>query len=382
MIYLDYAAATPLDPRVFKAMKPYLVENFGNPSSIHQYGQKTRKAVDEAREICKRLLGAFSVHEIIFTGSGTESCNMAIFGAAFAGKKKHIIVSAIEHPAVLEPARYLRDNFGFSLTEIRPDKNGIIDPADVADAITKDTCLVSVMYANNEIGTIQPIKKIAKICREKNVTFHTDACQAPGFLDINAEHLGVDLMTLNSSKVYGPKGVGLLYLRQGVKITPHIFGGGQEFRMRGGTENPALIYGFAKALELTLKNSQKEAAREEKLRDKLLKELLKIKGVKINGSIEKRLPNNINLQVSGVSGESLVMRLDIEGLAASSGSACSSGKTEASHVLLALGQTQTQALQSLRLTLGRYTTESEIKKAGKILTKVSPFTSGPAFANL
>lgn len=370
MIYLDYAATTPLDPRVFKAMKPYLVENFGNPSSIHRYGQKTRKAIDEAREICKGLVGAFSIHEIIFTGSGTESCNTAIFGAAFAGKKKHIIISAIEHPAVLEPARYLRDNFGFKLTEIKPGKNGIIDPEDVEKAITKDTALVSIMYANNEIGTIQPIKKIAKICREKAVIFHTDACQAPGYLDINAEHLGVDMLTLNGSKVYGPKGVGLLYVRQGVKIVPHIFGGGQEFRMRGGTENPALIYGFAKALELTLKNSQKEAEREEKLRDKLLKSLLEIKGLKVNGSMEKRLPNNINLQIPGVSGESLVMRLDMEGLAASSGSACSSGKTEPSHVLLALGQSQKAALESLRLTLGRQTGESEIKSAVKILKKV------------
>lgn len=369
MIYLDYAATTPLDPRVLKAMKPYLSEKFGNPSSIHQYGQATRKAIDEAREICKRLIGAFSIHEVIFTGSGTESCNTAIFGAAFAGKKKHIVVSAIEHPAVLEPARYLRDNFGFKLTEVKPSEEGVLSAEDIAAAITDDTCLVSVMYVNNEIGTIQPIKKIAKICRERGVIFHTDACQAPGYLDINVEHLGVDLMTLNGSKVYGPKGVGLLYVRQGIKITPHIFGGGQEFRMRGGTENPALIYGFAKALELTLKDSQKEAAREEKLRDKLLNELLKL-DLKINGSMEKRLPNNINLQVSGISGESLVMRLDMEGLAASSGSACSSGKTEPSHILLALGQSQTQALESLRLTLGRQTTDSEIKAALKILKQV------------
>ena len=182
---------------------------------------------------------------------------MAMFGAAFASGRGHIIVSAIEHPAVLEPARYLRDNFGFELTEVSPDKDGIISVDSIEKEIKPETILVSVMYANNEIGTIQPIKKIAKICRERGVIFHTDACQAPGFLDINADHLGVDLMTLNSSKVYGPKGVGLLYIREGVKITPHIFGGGQEFRMRGGTENPALIYGFAKALELDLKDSKK-----------------------------------------------------------------------------------------------------------------------------
>ena len=283
MIYLDYAASTPIDPRVLKFMKPYLEEDFGNPSSIHRYGQSARKAIDSARTICMEILGAAKPSEVIFTGSGTESCNMAMFGAAFASGRGHIIVSAIEHPAVLEPARYLRDNFGFELTEVSPDKDGIISVDSIEKEIKPETILVSVMYANNEIGTIQPIKKIAKICRERGVIFHTDACQAPGFLDINADHLGVDLMTLNSSKVYGPKGVGLLYIREGVKITPHIFGGGQEFRMRGGTENPALIYGFAKALELDLKDSKKEAERIKKMRDKLLVSLLKFPGVTLNG---------------------------------------------------------------------------------------------------
>ncbi len=373
MIYLDYAASTPIDPRVLKFMLPYLKDDFGNPSSIHRYGQKARKAIDSARTICMGILGAGKPSEIIFTGSGTESCNMAIFGSAFGAhsdKKNHIIVSAIEHPAVLEPARYLRDNFGFELTEISPNKDGIISAESVEREIKAGTILVSVMYANNEIGTIQPIKKIAKICRERGVIFHTDACQAPGFLDINAGHLGVDLMTLNSSKVYGPKGVGLLYIREGVQITPHIFGGGQEFRMRGGTENPALIYGFAKALELDLKDSKKEAERIKKLRDRLLKTLLKFPGVTLNGSLENRLPNNINVRVKGVKNETLVMRLDIDGLAASGGSACSSGKTEASPVLLALGQSKTAAEESLRLTLGRLTTSAEISAAEKILKKI------------
>lgn len=377
MIYLDYAASTPIDQRVLKFMKPYLEEVFGNPSSIHRYGQSARKAIDSARTICMGILGASKPGEIIFTGSGTESCNMAIFGTAFASaigansaKKGHIIVSAIEHPAVLEPARYLRDNFGFTLTEILPDKDGLISAESVEREIKSETILVSVMYANNEIGTIQPIKKIAKICRDRGVIFHTDACQAPGFLDINADHLGVDLMTLNSSKVYGPKGVGLLYIREGVQITPHIFGGGQEFRMRGGTENPALIYGFAKALELDLQDSKKEAERIKKLRDKLLSNLLKIQGVTLNGSLENRLPNNINIHVQGMKNETLVMRLDIDGLAASGGSACSSGKTEASPVLLALGQSKAEAEESLRLTLGRPTTPAEIKSAEKILKKI------------
>lgn len=400
MIYLDYAAATPIDKRVLKLMEPYLKSEFGNPSSIHRYGQSTRKAIDEARGICMKILGAAKPSEVIFTGSGTEANNMVISAqrAALAARSEaerhcvsrggttapHIIISAIEHPSILEPARYLRDNFGFELTEILPNKDGIISPESVALALKPETILVSVMYANNEIGTIQPIKKIAKICREfsekngRKIIFHTDACQAPGFLDINAEHLGVDLMTLNSSKVYGPKGVGLLYIREGVKIVPHIFGGGQEFRMRGGTENPALIYGFAKALEFALKNSKKEAARIKKLRDKLLNELLKMPKISLNGSLEERLPNNINVNVDGKSSETMVMRLDIEGLAASGGSACSSGKTEASHVLEALAKVRGLSNEAasafgsggLRLTLGHPTTSQEITKAIKILTKV------------
>lgn len=370
MIYLDYAAATPIDTRVLKLMEPYLEESFGNPSSIHKFGQKTRRAIDSARMICMKILGAQKPSEIIFTAGGTESCNMAVFGAAFAKGKGHIVVGAIEHPAVLEPARYLRDNFGFELTEINPDNNGIISPEKIDKAIKTDTILVSVMYANNEIGTIQPIKKIAKICRKHGITFHTDACQAPGFLDINAEHLGVDLMSLDGSKIYGPKGVGLLYIREGVKITPLILGGGQEFRMRGGTENPALIYGFAKALELCLKDGKKSAEKIKNLRNELLSELLKIKGVTLNGDPENRLPNNINIRIMGKKNETVVMRLDIEGLAASGGSACSSGKTEPSHVLLALGQTPKEAGEAIRLTLGRPSAAEEIGRALEILKKV------------
>lgn len=374
-IYLDYAASTPLDSRVLRAMQPYLKDNFGNPSSIHQFGQTARRAIDDARLKCIDLLGAFSVHEIIFTGSGTESCNTAVFGAAFGRKKTeaspgHLIVSAIEHPAVLEPARYLRDNFGFELTEVLPDSNGLVHPEAVEAAIRPNTILISVMLVNNEVGTIQPVKEIAKLARERGIFMHTDACQAPGFVDLNVEELGVDLLSLNGSKIYGPKGIGLLYIREGVKITPHIFGGGQEFRMRGGTENAALIVGFAKALELVLKDAEKEAARLGKLRDTLMRELLRIPSVSVNGSLTERTKNNINLHVPGFSGETLVMRLDLEGLAASSGSACSSGKTEPSHVLLAMGQDKSRALESLRLTLGRQTTLTEIKKAAKILADI------------
>ncbi len=374
-IYLDYAASTPLDLRVLKAMQPYLKECFGNPSSIHQLGQTARRAIDEARLKCVTLLGAFSVHEIIFTGSGTESCNAAVFGAAFGRKKPgdspgHLVVSAIEHPAVLEPARFLRDNFGFDLTEVLPDSEGIVHPEAVEAALRPDTVLISVMLVNNEVGTIQPVKEIAKLARERGILMHTDACQAPGFVDLNMEELGVDLLSLNGSKIYGPKGVGLLYIREGVKITPFIHGGGQEFRMRGGTESAALIVGFTKALELVLKDAKKEAARLGKIRGILMKELLKIPGVTVNGSLVHRSENNLNLHIPDHLGETLVMRLDLEGLAASSGSACSSGKTEPSHVLLAMGQDKQRALESLRLTLGRPTTKAEIEKAVNLVRKV------------
>lgn len=371
-IYMDYAAATPLDPRVLKSMQPWLTKHYGNPSSIHQFGQTARKAIDEARFKCIELLGAFSVHEIVFTGSGTESCNMAIFGAAFARapKGKHIVVSAIEHPAVLEPARYLRDNFGFELTEVAPNRDGIVEPEAIEAALRPETILISVMLVNNEIGTIQPVAEVAKLARSRGILMHTDACQAPGFVDINVAELGVDLLSLNGSKIYGPKGIGLLYVREGVQITPLVHGGGQEFRMRGGTENPALIVGFATALELVLKDAKKEAARLKKLRDELTNALLALPGITLNGCLEQRTENNVNVHVPGHLGETLVMRLDLDGLAASSGSACSSGKTEPSHVLLALGQPQEKALESLRLTLGRFTTLTEIKKAAKIIAHI------------
>ncbi len=371
-IYMDYAAATPLDPRVLKSMQPWLTKHYGNPSSIHQFGQTARKAIDEARLKCLELLGAFSVHEIVFTGSGTESCNMAIFGAAFARapKGKHLVVSALEHPAVLEPARYLRDNFGFELTEVLPNRDGIIELDAIEKALRPDTILISVMLVNNEIGTIQPVAAIAKLARERGILMHTDACQAPGFVDIRVDTLGVDLLSLNGSKIYGPKGTGLLYVREGVQITPLVHGGGQEFRMRGGTENPALIVGFAKALELVLKDAKKEAARLAKLRDQLQSALLALPGITLNGSHENRAENNLNIHVPGHLGETLVMRLDLDGLAASSGSACSSGKTEPSSVLLALGQSKQEALESLRLTLGRFTKPADIKQALKILKKI------------
>lgn len=372
MIYLDYAATTPVGPRVLEAMQPFWIEHFGNASSIHQYGQKTRRAIDDARNFFLKTLGGQLAHNIIFTGSGTESCNMAVFGSAWArqDRGKHLIVSAMEHPAVLEAARFLHHYFDFDLTEVKPDKDGLIDPEAIRAELRPDTIFVSVILASNEVGTIQPIKKIAKIVREHGALMHTDACQAPGYTDINAEHLGVDLLSLNSSKIHGPKGVGLLFIREGVHLMPLIHGGGQEFRLRAGTENPALIVGFAKAMELTLNESKAQAQHTQKLRNQLLSKLLEIEGIKLNGHHELRLPNNINIHTPGISGETLVQRLDMEGLAASSGSACSSGKIEPSPTLLAMGQSPEHAKQSLRLTLGRLTTEEEIKEATQILTRV------------
>lgn len=358
MIYLDYAAATPLDPQVAEAMLPFEREIFGNPSSVHGYGQKSRQAIDKARTLCMELLGAQSPKEIIFTGGGTESCNAAIFGAAFANqdKGKHIVISAFEHPAVLEAARYLRDCFGFELTEVQADENGIVQAVDVQNALRQETILVSVMLVNNEIGTIQPVQEIARLCNEHKIIFHTDACQAPGFTEIRVDHLGVDLMTLNGSKIYGPKGSGLLFVKKGTAISPFIFGGGQEFRMRGGTENTPAIVGFAKALELVLENTEEEKNRIVRLRDQLLGALLKFPNITLNGSGDQRVANNINIRVAGKSGETMVMQLDMAGVAASGGSACSSGKTEPT--------------ENLRLTLGKPTTEEEIKAAQKILEAV------------
>lgn len=368
MIYLDYSSTTPLDPRVLEAMMPYLNDHHGNPSSIHQFGQRTRRAIDDARNTVIEWLGAFSVHEIIFGSGGTESCNTAIFGAAFAqeDKGKHIVVSAFEHPAVLEPARYLRDNFGFELTEVAPNAEGLITVEAVESALREDTILVSVMMANNEVGTFQPVTELASLCRERGILFHTDACQVPGYASVRVDEIKPDLLTLNGSKIYGPKGVGLLYVREGVKITPLIHGGGQEFRMRGGTENTANIVGFAKALELIEDETEQVGA----LRDQLLDELLTLPGVSLNGARSPRLANNINIHVAGVSGETLVMRLDMEGLAVSSGAACSAGKIEASPVLMAMGQEKEQASESIRISLGRLTTDSEIKEAFEILKRV------------
>lgn len=380
-IYLDYAATTPIDPQVFKKMLPFLKENFGNTMSLHSLGQKAKTALEEAREIVANSLGA-NPEEIIFTSSATESNNFALKGIAFANKEKgkHIIISSIEHPCVMESAKWLEKQ-GFEITRLKVDKYGLVDLNDLEKAIKKTTILVSIMHANNEIGTIEPIEEIARICREKDVYFHTDAAQTFGKIPIDVKRINADLVTISSHKIYGPKGAGALFVRKGVKITPLIHGGGQEMGLRSSTVNLPAIIGFAEAVKICQKEMKKEIERLIKLRDYLISKILKkVEGVRLNGHPQKRLPNNINLSFKGVEGESLVFKLDMAGIAVSTGSACSSAKLEPSHVLLAIGLSPKEAHGSLRISLGRWTKKSDIDylldilpKIVKDLRKISPF---------
>ena len=383
-IFLDYAATTPVDPRVAKAMLPYFTEKFGNTMSLHFFGQEAKFALDQSRQILADLINA-DPNEIIFTGSATESNNLALKGCAFRarseskGKKNHIIISSIEHPCIMESAKWLEKN-GFGITKLSVDKYGSVNPEDVKKAITGKTILVSVMHASNEIGTIEPIGEIGKICREKGVYFHTDASQSFGKIPIDVKKMNVDLLTASSHKMYGPKGVALLYIRDGVKIEPILHGGGQENGLRSSTANIPAIVGFAKAAEICKKEMKYETSRILKLRVKLIKSVLKIKDSKLNGHPKNRLANSANFRFKFIEGESLVMRLDLEGIACSTGSACSSFKLEPSHVLLATGLKPEEAHGSLRVSLGRYTTEKEIEKLIKVLggivkkiREISPF---------
>lgn len=364
MIYLDHASTTPVDSRVLEAMLPYFGDVFANPSSLYRDGLRARSAVESAREVVARFLGCSS-SEIIFTSGGTESDNIAILGTAKNYKKGHIITSQFEHPAVLNACREL-EMIGFRVTYLKPTSGGFIKASDVNAVLTSDTILVSIMYANNEIGTIQPIKQIGraiKLFNKKNKTkivFHSDACQATGYLEMNVAKLNVDLLTINGSKIYGPKGVGVLFVKSGVHLKPVTFGGGQEKSLRPGTENTPAIVGFAKALELI---NDGPAKKEAKLRDFMIDELLKVRGAELNGSRDNRLPNNVNISFDGVEGESAVLYLDRAGVACSTGSACSSKSLEPSHVLLAIGQSPERAHCSLRFTLGRKNTSIEIRQA-------------------
>jgi cysteine desulfurase len=360
-VYLDYAATTPCDPQVISAMQPYFFDKFGNPSSIHSFGQEAKKAVEDAREITAAFLGA-KPEEIIFTSGGTESNNTAIKGVAYAlGKKgNHIITSGIEHHAVSEPAKFLEKS-GFKVTFVRVDKYGLVDPQDIKRAITDKTILISVMHANNEIGTIEPISEIGKIAKEKGVYFHTDAVQTVGHIPVNVDELNADLLSLAAHKFYGPKGVGALYIRKGTRLERFLHGGGQERNRRGSTHNTPGIVGLGKALELCRQNMQDEAQFQMLLRDRIIKELPeKIPEIYLNGHPQKRLPNNVNFSIKYIEGESILLNLDMLGIAASTGSACTSESLEPSHVLLAIGLTHEIAHGSLRFSLGRWSKEEDI----------------------
>jgi len=338
--------------------------------SLHSFGQEAKKALEEAREKVAELMNA-KKGKIIFTSSATEANNLALKGIAFANREKgkHIIVSAIEHHCVLESARWLEKQ-GFDITYLPVDKYGLVDPAKVEDAIRKDTILVSIMHANNEIGTIEPIEEIGKICRRKGVYFHTDAAQSYGKINVDVEKMNVDLLTASSHKMYGPKGVGALFVADDVKIEPLLHGGGHEFGLRSSTVNVAGIVGFGAAAEIAKKEMKAEAQKLTKLRDKLIKGVLKIERSYLNGHPTKRLPNNANFRFDFIEGESLVAFLDMKGIAASTGSACSSESLEPSHVLLAIGLKPHQAHGSLRLSLGRWTTREEIDYVLEVLPSI------------
>ncbi|MGQ9545582.1 MAG: cysteine desulfurase NifS [Dehalococcoidia bacterium] len=370
-IYLDYAATTPTDPEVIKAMEPYFSEVFGNPSSIHSYGQEARQAVEEARAKVAKLIGARS-EEIIFTSGGTEANNFALKGVAYANEAKgnHIITTAVEHHAVLEPCKFL-ERRGFKITYLLVDKYGLVDPDDVRKAITDRTILISVMHANNEVGTIEPVEHIGEIAREAGVYFHSDAVQTVGHIPVNVDELKVDLLTISGHKFYGPKGVGALYVRKGTKIGSFIQGGEQERRRRAGTENAPGIVGLGKATELAEQNIDEERKRLAYLRDRLIKGLgEKIDHIRLNGHPTRRLPNNVNISVDFVGGESMLLNLDLEGICASTGSACSSASLEPSHVLMALGLPPEQAHGSLRFTFGRENTEADVERVLEVLPRI------------
>ena len=367
-IYLDHAATTPTHPEVMKAMLPFFSDAFGNPSSIYSYGQEAKGAVEEARTRVAELIGARD-EEIVFTSGGTEADNFALKGVVYANEHKgsHVITSSIEHHAVLETCKSL-ERSGFKITCLPVDKDGLVDPDDVKKAITNKTILISVMHANNEVGTIEPVEEIGRIAREAGVCFHTDAVQTVGHIPVNVDELRVDLLSISGHKFYGPKGVGALYVRKGIKLVSFMHGGEQEKRHRAGTENVPAIVGLGKAVELAGQDMGKEAERLTYLRDKLIEGLgERIDQTRLNGHPTKRLPNNVNISIDFVEGESMLLNLDLEGICASTGSACSSSNLEPSHVLLALGVPAEQAHCSLRFTLGRENTEADIERVLEVL---------------
>lgn len=370
-VYLDHAATTPTAPAVLEAMLPYFTERFGNPSSIYSWGRESRQAIEDAREKVAHVLGALP-QEIIFTGGGSEADNLALKGVALAsrGRGNHIITSAIEHHAVYDAAAALAE-LGFQVTYVPVDRYGMVDPDDVRKALTPRTMLISVMHANNEVGTVQPVAEIGKLAREHQIPFHVDAVQSVGAIPVNVDALNVDLLSLSAHKFYGPKGVGALYVRRGIRLVQLIHGGAQERKRRAGTENVPGIVGLAKALELATEDLEQRRAETVALRDRLVQGVLQvIPRTRFNGHPTERLPNNASFCFEFIEGESLLLNLDLQGVAASSGSACTSGALEPSHVLLAMGLPHEIAHGSLRMTLGRDNTAEDIDYVLQVLPEI------------
>lgn len=361
-VYLDHSATTPVDDRVLEAMMPFFKDDFGNPNSIHMWGRRVRERVNDAREKVAALLGA-EPREIIFTGGGSEADNLAIKGAVFALRKKgrHVITSAVEHHAVLDTVKWLGET-GFDVTILPVDAQGMVSPETFRENLREDTVLATIMYANNEVGTIQPIAELGSICRERGILFHTDAVQAAGHVPLDVRALPVDMLTLSAHKMYGPKGMGALFVRKGVRIPPLVHGGGQEFGLRSGTENTAGIVGFGEAAQLALERFERgEDEMERSLRDRLIDGILeRIGSVLLTGHRTKRLPFHASVCIEHIEGESMLLRLDAAGIGASSGSACTSGSLDPSHVLLAMGLSHVTAHGSLRMSLGKDTTEADV----------------------
>ena len=382
VIYLDHAATTPTRPEVVARMLPYFGELFGNPSSIYTLGRKSLDAIDSAHEAVARALNCRPT-EIVFTGGGSEADNLAIKGIAYAQRRRgdHIITTAIEHHAVLRTCERLEQE-GYRVTYLPVDEYGRVTPEQVEAAITDQTALVTIMYANNEIGTIQPIAEIGRICRERRVPFHTDAVQAGGQIELDVAALQVDMLSLSAHKFYGPKGVGLLYVRQGTRVQPQTLGGSQERNRRAGTENVPGVVGAAYALELARSERERENARLQALRDQLIAGMLALPDVRLTGHPTERLPQHASFTVAGVEGESLLLNLDLVGIAASSGSACTTGDIEPSHVLSAMGIPASAARGALRLTLGHSITEEDIattlQRMGEILPRLRALSTQPA----
>ena len=369
---MDHSAGMPVEPRVFEAMKPYFIENYGNPSSSHSFGASVRNALMESREKIARLIGAEKPEEVIFTSGGTESNNLAIKGVAYRNKDRgnHIVTTPIEHISVINICKHLQKQ-GFEITYIPVDKQGMVEPQRLKDEITDRTILISVMYANGEIGTIQPIREIGKIAHENQIYFHVDAVAAAGKVPINVENENIDLLSISSNDMYGPKGAGALYIKKGIRIKPVTQGGGQERGLRSGTENILGIVGMGKAAEIAQEEMQAEGRRLSQLRDKLIKGVLDtVERSYLNGHATKRLPNNANLRFSYIEGESLILGLDMLGIQVSSGSACTSKTLEPSHVLLAIGLAHEEAHGSLVFTMGKQNSEEDVDYVLEVLPGV------------